>query len=584
MVTMTTEKNLNAPWRPNVTSITLGGFQVFDEIVTIPLRRLTFLFGPNSAGKSAVEDALVLLHEALTPGPLDGGSGPSYDSAALYDNLHDHPTRFSLYEPQRFERLKRDWRKLRGREGLLPHEESLAPTLTLGVGARLHRGDWNKLKGKFGSKRIKNSPPADSHEVNITLTYRQMDMDDWPRIQRDFSIVVDENEIARLEEFERFGLNLAHPMLSSMGWNADFLALSRTLPDVVVLEGGWLWLKSLGTRITASRMIDRDVFLERTAKSKKPIGASAKIQLREALEEVARAFDSIESIVRKGIRLFRPKVVHASRTVPNRAELTQLCTSHLDEYQPNCFDKNDVLKEFGLYSDFSNQYMPLADSIVHAKLGLAKDDQTLTSLFYGVNHALTDHLFAERGYRLDADCRILLDIQQFTDINSSDRSDAGQFPILVRIFLVDSQGRQFSFDEVGSGLGYVLPILCSVFDPDAYGALLQQPELHLHPALQTALGDVFIEASSNGISQFVIETHSEHLLLRVLKRIRQTARSNGLATELRIGPGDVSIVYFEPSPEGKTTIKHLRISDDGDFLDRWPRGFFVEREGELFDE
>ena len=52
----------------------------------------------------------------------------------------------------------------------------------------------------------------------------------------------------------------------------------------------------------------------------------------------------------------------------------------------------------------------------------------------------------------------------------------------------------------------------------------------------------------------------------------------------KLKPEDVAVVYFDPSPEGVTTVKHLRISEDGEFLDRWPRGFFTERDGELFDE
>ena len=113
--------------------------------------------------------------------------------------------------------------------------------------------------------------------------------------------------------------------------------------------------------------------------------------------------------------------------------------------------------------------------------------------------------------------------------------------------------------------------------------LLQQPELHLHPALQAALGDVFIECSSDQ-NQLVVESHSEHLLLRLLKRIRQSNGSRPPPAELRLGADDVSVLYFDPLPDGTTRVVRLRISDDGEFMDRWPRGFFAERDTELFDE
>ena len=155
--------------------------------------------------------------------------------------------------------------------------------------------------------------------------------------------------------------------------------------------------------------------------------------------------------------------------------------------------------------------------------------------------------------------------------------------------LSDAQGRRQEFTQVGSGLGYVLPVLAALCDAHQVLILIQQPELHLHPALQAAMGDVFVEASqrskpSTGCApRFVIETHSEHLLLRVLKRLRQTGKGVSV-NDLRVGPDDVSILYFDPKPNGTTTVKELRLSADGEFFDRWPRGFFTERYEELFDE
>jgi hypothetical protein len=224
-----------------------------------------------------------------------------------------------------------------------------------------------------------------------------------------------------------------------------------------------------------------------------------------------------------------------------------------------------------------------------------------------VNRALTDHLFLERGYRLESEYKAILskdhfeskilskgndvDITRYAGEGKERKVNLDLFTFLVRLFLVDSQGREFSFDEVGSGLGYVLPVLCSVYDGLGSMSVLNQPELHLHPALQAALSDVFIDAASQSFGdnelffnkQLVIETHSEHILLRVLRRIRQTANGVNLQPELKLRPEDVVVVYFDPSPDGTTTVKRLRISPDGEFIDRWPKGFFTEREEELFD-
>jgi len=149
---------------------------------------------------------------------------------------------------------------------------------------------------------------------------------------------------------------------------------------------------------------------------------------------------------------------------------------------------------------------------------------------------------------------------------------------------MDNHGRNLKFDEVGSGIGYVLPILIEAFNPKNHGGMvfLQQPELHLHPAMQASLADVLIQAAAD--RRIVAETHSEHMILRALKRIRQTYNENLLDKELQLTHEDVAVNYFEPQPDGSTKIHIIRIAPDGEFIDRWPRGFFAERDQELFDE
>lgn len=133
------------------------------------------------------------------------------------------------------------------------------------------------------------------------------------------------------------------------------------------------------------------------------------------------------------------------------------------------------------------------------------------------------------------------------------------------------------FEDVGSGLSYVFPVLAAL--DVANIALIQQPELHLHPAAQCELGDILIEALSKGTGS-VVETHSEHLILRILRRIREAASTD---RECTVSPENVSILYFEPTDDG-TRVHRIRVNDDGDFLDPWPRGFFSERGRELFPD
>ena len=148
------------------------------------------------------------------------------------------------------------------------------------------------------------------------------------------------------------------------------------------------------------------------------------------------------------------------------------------------------------------------------------------------------------------------------------------------LFVEDVKGRAFSFSEVGSGLSYVAPVLANLFLSPL--SLIQQPELHLHPLAQCGLGDALI-ISANNQNHALVETHSEHLLLRILRRIRENTE-NRCPKKFVIDCNDVKVYYFNPSNDGFTEVKKLRIDRFGEFQDRWPRGFFTERDAELFDE
>lgn len=150
---------------------------------------------------------------------------------------------------------------------------------------------------------------------------------------------------------------------------------------------------------------------------------------------------------------------------------------------------------------------------------------------------------------------------------------------IIYLNIKNKNSQILGFQDVGSGLSYVMPILTSLWASNF--SLVEQPELHLHPKAQCELGDVFISAYNQG-SISVIESHSEHLLLRVLRRIRETTNKYLLAKELKITADDVSIYYFEPVPEGHTIVKKIRVDRYGELLDYWPGGFFSERDSELF--
>jgi hypothetical protein len=72
--------------------------------------------------------------------------------------------------------------------------------------------------------------------------------------------------------------------------------------------------------------------------------------------------------------------------------------------------------------------------------------------------------------------------------------------------------------------------------------------------------------------------------LRLLRRIRETSKSDIKNKLIGLSAEHVSVLYVDKLEDGSSKIFPLRISHDGEFIDRWPNGFFTERDGDLFDE
>lgn len=123
--------------------------------------------------------------------------------------------------------------------------------------------------------------------------------------------------------------------------------------------------------------------------------------------------------------------------------------------------------------------------------------------------------------------------------------------------------------DVGYGVSQVLPVITELLRPDAPSMfLLQQPEVHLHPSAQAALGTLFCSVAAGG-RQLVVETHGDHLIDRVRMDVRDRTT--------RLKPADVSILFFERR-ELEVQIHSLRIDDEGNILGAPAsyRRFFME--------
>ena len=136
--------------------------------------------------------------------------------------------------------------------------------------------------------------------------------------------------------------------------------------------------------------------------------------------------------------------------------------------------------------------------------------------------------------------------------------EGGPFQLQVRKFgRKGRKGLRRNLMDVGFGVSQVLPVLAAVLCADGPAMLLlQQPELHLHPSAQAALGSLFCRTAESG-RQLIIETHSEYIVDRVRMDIRDRRTA--------LKPDDVSILFFERS-DLDVRIHSLQFDDQGNVL------------------
>lgn len=135
---------------------------------------------------------------------------------------------------------------------------------------------------------------------------------------------------------------------------------------------------------------------------------------------------------------------------------------------------------------------------------------------------------------------------------------------------LNSFGIEVYLPDVGFGVSQILPILVECLrTKEEETIILEQPEIHLHPSLQSKLADFFICMAKSG-KKIVIETHSEHLINRLCLRIAQ--EESGEVKELL----NTLFVSFDDK-EKTSVVRQIQINEFGE-IKNWPVGFFDEND------
>ena len=180
-------------------------------------------------------------------------------------------------------------------------------------------------------------------------------------------------------------------------------------------------------------------------------------------------------------------------------------------------------------------------------------------------------LLSGRIRHLSIDEQILNWLQRLELIDTYDLhplSDTGRdYEFLVKKY---KDGPEVRLTDVGFGVSQILPVLIlCYYAPEGSILILEQPEAHLHPKVQSELADVLIDVVKNRNVQIILESHSAHLLHRLQRRIAEEDIS-----------ADQTAFYFCQINDGTSEIERLKVDEYGN-IRNWPQNFFGDDMGDL---
>lgn len=530
-----------------ITSITLENFRGVTDRVRVDLAPVTLLFGANSAGKSTILHALRYVRYLLgvwrSPESLNrplAGAGGFRDlvngmmqtkEMRIRLDFHGDVTPFVRdYVPN----VDLDHLYFPNLSMANPLEslESFWIDLTIGWSHALHREYVRRYEVGMNDEVIG---------------------------------VIESN--SDLKQVVLSELNVGHPLLMPLSEELDVAPESRESEFAYFLfahvagrpnDAGW---KPIPIRVSDGALPygERELFLELDVQASVGQEDSVTEQNNEriATSVLSSSFvgprDIAESVLEHLIHL------GPLRAVPERG-----------------FDYEMVTSE-GSWYDGSNAWRLLA-----------KSERAFLDL---VNSWLSDSEKLDSGYQVHL--RKYRELPEASQIHSALMSgrfgdmdslaeELQSFPVKSELLILDEEtGERLPPANVGVGISQVLPFIVACLHPERHLVSAEQPELHIHPALQVALGDLLIQGASVGNKQFLIETHSEHLVLRILRRIRELGEGELPPGLPEFRKDDVSVIWVESGEIG-SYVSRMRVTEDGDFERQWPAGFFDERAEELF--
>jgi hypothetical protein len=575
-------------------ALRVGNFKAFADTQRIPLKPITLIFGPNSAGKSSFIHSLALAHEAqfgrekrslprLDVHHTDVG-GSAIDLGGFRQYVHrgqlnrrvewGAELKVSALATTKDQRLAQ----------LLAAVETVSLNIALGIelddqdrprSGAAPRVDAIEVTGDGAELLRMSSRRADGQGTTLRL---DRVASDHPVFRQVLTAIVESattSEEMRPEDFE--GANEAIALL---------------LPDLLVrvdqfFPTGVDLPKSEGAELSPVSIL----FPVSKGNRKEDIAQAVRFYLPRTLNDLIKGLADTLAAELKQLQYLGPL-----RSFPPRhlafAEHEDANWYAGGGYAWDVVRRDDAVREavngwlgsFKLKTPYKLVVRSLvaADQLKHPLASgleaIAADDE---AMFLG---SVDKDGFVMINYPSSNDARPF-----FKDVDASAETlstaiEASNIDRIRDLVLIDQRTNTVvTHRDVGIGISQVLPVLVMAYGSQGKLLAMEQPEIHLHPALQAELADVFIDAALGPRKNtFILETHSEHLILRLMRRMRETYQ--GKVTSVSpVTPSDVSVLYVEPDGT-RSIVREMPLNELGELVKSWPGGFFEEGLREQFSD
>ncbi|MFT5730219.1 MAG: putative ATPase [Desulforhopalus sp.] len=568
-----------------LSAITIENFKSISGPERIEFKPITLLFGPNSAGKSSVVHALHYLAEVLgkhnaNPDRTTAG-GDTLDLGGFKNLLYRHDLNS----------------KMRFRVELALDESDVSDFVYYapGIESETEESEW--IHDFYWEMAKQNKKPW------FELTIRWSSFLDHPVVDS-FKTGFDDElfaEISSLSDGKQIALTYLHLDNPVFTWKGDHNRARQFLDNSIIKDQSGKPVQENILQLNVDFQVDT---LPKWPKLFFPAFAYTEDIKHDEYSISYDSFDTASSFDGLLNSLLLSPVVYMKNYLQQFRYIGPLRKIPDRKFQPA------LGSPAGRWADGLAAWDTLfkSNGDLLNKVNTWLSDPKLLNTIYNVE--------VKRYRELDIDHSITLDILQgkLLDSDANFKKLLLDIPEKSRLVILDTiNNMEVAAQDIGVGISQVLPII--VLSLSSWGGLLaiEQPELHIHPALQVAIGDLFISQSSgaadelsvtdnksshrtgrrdlddlyrnpaniNGNKLFVIETHSEHLLLRLLRRVRETMAGDQDNKYLQLRPEQLAVYYLQNESDG-CKVHHLSVDENGDFTEEWPAGFFDEREEELF--